>query len=448
MRSTEPAPQPILVVANARSGSTLLMQLLGLDERCFFTQLPPYEIRYLTYLCKVSALWERQNGQDAELIDSYYHYKANGLATPPWGLRGLATDHLSGFPSSEQLLSILWKSVAASFCKERPQCRFYVEKAPYWITPMVERITRCSTIDLFRDPRDVFVSLREQTKRADPALFGRTEQQDDLQYALFLSRATITQYENHLARRESPGRFLLRYEDLIADHRHALREVESHLGLSLKGSLDASVFEEHRTSNSAADSIRRFEREQLDERIKQIFEHYLSDMMVALGYMSEEARKSDALKVVFDARTIDLLKIKGDGRLRSAGDDRALVELSGENFQVVMPFSSFEADNIREVWLCIAGRAGSRFSLYWRGGGESFSDERSVTMPYYPADHFDVLRFDLSSHPLWRGAITELKLGLFNGPNTANPASPPLVRWVRLIENAAVNAREQAAESH
>ena len=47
---------PILIVRGGRSGSTLLMQLLGTSPRVAFDRVPPFEKRYLAYLVKWSQL--------------------------------------------------------------------------------------------------------------------------------------------------------------------------------------------------------------------------------------------------------------------------------------------------------------------------------------------------------------------------------------------------------
>src|SRR5438045_1003360 len=47
---------PILVAGSGRSGTTMLMALLGTDPRVAFDRVYPFENRYLTYLAKFAVL--------------------------------------------------------------------------------------------------------------------------------------------------------------------------------------------------------------------------------------------------------------------------------------------------------------------------------------------------------------------------------------------------------
>ena len=58
---------PILVAGSGRSGTTMLMALLGTDPRVAFDRVYPFENRYLTYFAKFAFLSGRPGrGEEAD----------------------------------------------------------------------------------------------------------------------------------------------------------------------------------------------------------------------------------------------------------------------------------------------------------------------------------------------------------------------------------------------
>lgn len=427
---------PILVMSNGRSGSTMLMQLLGLDPSCFFPRLDPYEIRYLTYICKIAALWRRCESVGNDYVDTYYHWKLPTLGAAPWGLRGIFPEDIAGFPKEKDVLMQLWNQMLPSIEAQQPGARYYVEKAAYWIVPMLKQVTQYYAIDLFRDPRDVFISRTKWIKaHSNPIAWNLTEDTGDFQHALNMCRGISNHFENYLVRKDVRSTILLKYEDLIVNRREALRKVEDTLEINLEGSIESDMRPEHVTAKSVEASIKRYKHEGMPETVRKCLEANLQEAFNHFGYddVPEVASPEENGRYYFDRRLINDGFKSDDGRLVLAGD-RVTVELKGEHFQFGLPIDAFDAESVAEVWLCAAGIAGSRFSLFWRGENEELSEERAIHLTYYPGEHYDVMCFPVTEHPKWKGKIKELRFGAFNGPGPKVKPNSLFLRWVHLAK--------------
>jgi hypothetical protein len=115
---------------------------------------------------------------------------------------------------------------------------------------------------------------------------------------------------------------------------------------------------------------------------------------------------------------------------RTAGVAGVTVE-SGD-FWVELPPGLVRADAVAEVWACLRADTGDHCSAYWRGPREPFAEQRSVHVHVRPGRHWQVVRFPVGGHPLWRGTVEQVRLDLFNGAVT--PGLGGEVRWVRLVE--------------
>jgi len=81
----------------------------------------------------------------------------------------------------------------------------------------------------------------------------------------------------------------------------------------------------------------------------------------------------------------------------------------------------------------VAGYVGDHFSIYWRGAGTDFSEERRVHINYVPGLHWQLLPFPMWRHPLWKGTIERIRLDVFNAQHQGNIEGTGHMRWVRLI---------------
>ena len=100
---------------------------------------------------------------------------------------------------------------------------------------------------------------------------------------------------------------------------------------------------------------------------------------------------------------------------------------------MILPFETFEAGSAHEVWVSLNGAIGDVCSLYWRGPDETFSEERSIHLPFWPGMHWQVIRFRAADRPQWKGTIAGLRLDVFNIHHTGATGTGR-IRWVRLME--------------
>ena len=61
--------KPLLIQSMGRSGTTLLMQLIGTSPQILFDRVYPFEVRYLTYLLRWAHIlgqeWDQNSNWDA-----------------------------------------------------------------------------------------------------------------------------------------------------------------------------------------------------------------------------------------------------------------------------------------------------------------------------------------------------------------------------------------------
>src|SRR5574337_1090445 len=120
-----------------------------------------------------------------------------------------------------------------------------------------------------------------------------------------------------------------------------------------------------------------------------------------------------------------------DGILQP-GAECAVAQVRGPDFHIFPPLETFEAAEVKEVWVSVSGEIGNMFSLYWRGPSTRFGENACINVPYTPSPHWTILTFAVHSHPEWKGVIKSLRLDLFNShvrPHTGMGR----IRWIRLV---------------
>lgn len=441
---------PILVSAYGRNGSTALMALLGTDPRVRFDRVYPFEHRHLTYLTKFALLNQRQSvasplGQ-GELCDYYDHRLSNF----PWVSlsEGARPETLLGLSTAE-VLPPLWQAFAASVVRQYPKATHYAEKVPAWMPAAVRALLPCRTVHLVRDPRDVFLSANAFMKaRHESAGFGRQEQDTDLDHARNLAGGLLDFFENARADQGRPDCLLIRYEDLIRDREGTTRKLNDFLGLKLDPNPDRAIrdyLQTHRTSPSVDASVGRWRREPVAAGVIETLEGPLHAAMSECGYAPVSAPVLALPPFEFPAslKRRDRLYFSPHGKMKLGPTGTADVTVTGEDFYVELPPAPFAAPAVQEVWLCFKGRTGNLCSLYWNGPREGFSDERVVHGNYLAADHWQVMRFPVATHPRWRGTVERLRVDAFNGPVEKGFAGQ--LRWLRLVPTSGQQAAAAAA---
>lgn len=287
---------PIIVVRHpeGRVGTTLLMQLLATSEEVVMDRLYPFEHDYLQYLVhfttQVGTTYER--GRDWNSDDVLADLKAvAGQRGGPLPFTPLSVD----LPLLQRnALRKLWEAfseTAAARASRAP--RYYAEKWRVGIDPLLDAGLTVIPVDLVRDPRDVFASIRAFNKARGFPAFGRLEDQSEAEYL----QTRIDQWKLLLPQMNRPLRgvhpVLVRYEEMVADLPGFAARLGGRLGLSLDAArveADRWRFRQHMTSESAARSVGRWRRD-LTASESRAIETGLGPEMIRLGYSVPTSRR-------------------------------------------------------------------------------------------------------------------------------------------------------------
>lgn len=399
---------PILVTGMGRSGSTLMMSLLGGDERCIFDKVYPFESRYLSLFASIAARWQgwKFGGSGAE---------AAGIGMFPTLLRcSAAAGDLMAIPSSREVFFSLWDTFLASARKGNPEAIFYAEKGREWVPPFLQDFLPVYTVYLFRDPRDIFLSINAFSQRTGHG-FGREPGGDDLDHARTLCYRFLYRYENYRALKLGSGACsLIRYEDLVSDAREATGELRQAIGIEPAAIPALDHYSKHSTTPDVKASIGRWKREGLDPRVKACIVQTLREPLKELNYDLEDEEDVNGLPdLVFDERFPVSPSAQG-GKIGGLSAKGLELEPTEAELSVELPLAPVASDDIDEMWVCFSDTAGSVARLQWHSANQDFSDERSLELGYDPGYHVNNLRFNMRAANSWRGQISGLRLCLIS----------------------------------
>lgn len=413
---------PILVTVGGRCGTTAVMNLLSTDPRVAMERTYPFEHRYLTYFAKLASVLENRGPDERFTSDQLFEFDDSILGPWQWNtsLRGTAAEWLGGF----------WNSFAAQLRKVQPTARFYAEKVPVWVSPIVRQVMECLTIFLFRDPRDIYLSANAFMKKLNYYSFARSQSDSDVDHARNLTFELLKYFDNYFMSKGRSDCTMIRYEDFVL-RPEILTEPLRKLGLDTQFQNASEHFDEHRTSADLTSSVERWRREELPDEVNTFFQRHFGNEMSHLGYPSPSTQGCPTIE--FRSETLDLRGITSSTHgSMEVGKDATTVHISGHDFWMMLPFAPFRSDDVREVWVSVAGCVGDHCSIYWRNPGADFSEERRIHLKYYPGPHWRVLRFKVNEHPLWHGTIEQIRIDIFNG-QTKGIHGTGYIRWVRLI---------------
>lgn len=193
--AVQPGPQPVFIVGQPRSGTTLLERLLGAAPQV----ADAGELRDFGFQLRVLLDRAGPNAPDAALVDA-----AAGVDPGEWGARYLAHTQ--------------WRA------GDRP---LYTDKLPanvLWLGHIARALPGARFLHLVRDPMDVgFSNLKELFADAYPHSYD----QDDMAAHLRRYLALMDHW-----RAAFPGRILdVAYADLVTDPEGQARRVLAFLGL-------------------------------------------------------------------------------------------------------------------------------------------------------------------------------------------------------------------------
>lgn len=268
-------------LAEGRSGSTLLMRLLGTSPHVVFDPAHPAESRLLSYLVRMAE-------QMTEPFDADLHPGATPFffgERPTWGPVPFRTDLVALDRLRPALLGATWSALSAEVLDGRPGARWYAEKLAVPVEAVLAAGIELRVVDLLRDPRDVLASARAFTATdvAEPGLAdgraapGQVERFVDAYEAAL---RPVVAGPAQLARR------VVRYEDLVSD----LEGVAARLGDWLGVELDAEAARRptpelaaHRTSATPDASVGRW-RDELAAGEAEVVAARLGPMLEPFGY--------------------------------------------------------------------------------------------------------------------------------------------------------------------
>ncbi|MGV3758051.1 MAG: sulfotransferase [Actinomycetota bacterium] len=271
----------LLQVLSGRSGTTLLMQLLGTSPDVAFDRIYPFENRYLAYLLHIV----EPSGTDWDAED---HPSQVELLRSP-GLIGpvpfVAQVDRGALRSA--LLRGAWGGFSELVRRDRPNARYYAEKMIGSFDPLGEAGIHPRIVHLLRDPRDVFSSIRAFDEKRGFFGFGRrADQAEDQFLAQWIDQVRRRAADLEGQRRDGHDLAVVRYEELVTD----LAGAAARLGAWLELDLDAGAvvaarpeMEHHMTSSTPQGSVGRW-RDDLPRSLRRRIERELRPELRAFGY--------------------------------------------------------------------------------------------------------------------------------------------------------------------
>jgi hypothetical protein len=282
---------PLLVKPmEGRTGTTLLMALLGTSDDIVVDRTYPYENRYLLYLSHILTPAGEQFAPGTP-----------GYPWPGWGMDELMLgleDRLGPMPFQPlsldladyraRLIRHAWAAFSESTAAFAGRAgRYYAEKS---IPRAVELFGAAGIplrlLTIVRDPRDVLASIRAFDEKRGSYGFGRVPGSSDEEYLALVVEQMRTSLEWIDG---TAGRFdasLVRYEDLVTDLGGVAGRLSEWLGITLDPSRRADLerhLDEHATSTSAARSVGRWREDLLPAEARYI-ERELRPWMEAYSY--------------------------------------------------------------------------------------------------------------------------------------------------------------------
>lgn len=280
---TSGALEPLLVLGGGRTGTTLLMQLLGTSPAIAFDRAYPYETRYLTYLARWATMLGAQWDPTSEWSAARAFAAPDGVLGPLPHPDAALWNGAAMWPAC---LAHAWEEFARRAPAADERARYYAEKVPYWLPDTVRRALPCRVLVLVRDPRDTFLSISAFDRKRGFTGFSRRPGDDDATFAerfIALSRERFRIADEELRR---PGSVVVSYEALA----QRLPSEAGRLGAWLGLTLDAAAVESrvpelahHMTSATARDSVGRWRRE-LAPALCARFERELGPELARFGY--------------------------------------------------------------------------------------------------------------------------------------------------------------------
>jgi len=279
---------PLFLTSSGRSGTTMMMKILSAHPDILARTIFPYETRMIqyAYLCE-------KNGNkvfDGESISlkqtEYKPFQGDDYLARHWAKRQL------NMPLGENGKSLAKAYYQVTLEEENKSNPVYVAEKTIGlelVTELIKSFEDARVIALFRDPRDIFCSIKSFNARRGFLSFGE-EHGDELMFEFtvnFLKRLKSFSEVN-------PCIFRVNYEDLIYKPAESVVQLFSKLNLRadipiIENVINSAFHENtnqikrHKTSGiNAKNSVDRW-RNIEDERTIEMFDRFQDDIK-KLGY--------------------------------------------------------------------------------------------------------------------------------------------------------------------
>lgn len=290
--------RPLLLLFPARSGSTLLMQLLGTSPKIVFDRVSPFEYRHLAFLLRWS--WQladgglRRDDWTTEHLVEQPAVAGNWIEPPPFALPvGFAATEPS--PMWHDTFRCAWhefsqraRRAEISSPDRDPDAVWYAEKSRALFRYSLQDVgIEPEVIYLLRDPRDILMSIWSFNQKRGTRYFSVIEGEapEKFAYRFVEERKLRLRMILEMAPHD-PHAIVVRYEDMATDLRGVAARLSDRYGVQLdagKVLANQKEFSHHMSSAGPEASMQRWRREMSPE-IQKMFTEIIGAELQALGY--------------------------------------------------------------------------------------------------------------------------------------------------------------------
>lgn len=281
--------QPVQITAIGRSGTTLLMEVLGRHPEVLTTNFYPYELRQAAYwmhfLRVATAPADFEYSAHPDVFDTKMHHIGHNPYNHPeyinQYLRPEAAKRYYTADTFHAVATMCMERIDAYYRfiaqqEEKPRARYFAEKfLPGTMQNICSDLYKArKEVILTRDFRDMLCSARSFNAKRNTMSFGRDKVNDEFEWVDRISRLGARNlYHAWLERNGSA--LHVRYEDLVSQPAEQLVRIFAYLEVESSGELIDEIVATafalqpsravHRTSASAAASIGRWKLEMSHE---------------------------------------------------------------------------------------------------------------------------------------------------------------------------------------
>ena len=280
---------PLLVVASGRSGTTLLMHLLGSSAQIAFERRYPYECQCLSYFLRWCQLVSQFHPPDDKWNPRVLGHDHDGpVGSFLWRDLELVSDRDLEYFSSRCFQEV-WRAFSQTIrsrARSKAPPAYFAEKMNIGLIPAVRQRLPLRVIYPIRDPRDVYLSSLAFNRKRETHRFSFKP--GDTPEAF--RKRVIPKYRDRLRAalqaRDEPDSRVVRYEELVGSLQQEVQRLSDWLGVELNASSERRArrqFKHHMTSDSPEASIERWKRE-MSPAVNREFVRGLRDELNACGY--------------------------------------------------------------------------------------------------------------------------------------------------------------------